>query len=263
DPDGQRVWQAQIDPWGQLLNESGPLQGDQPLRLPGQWQDEETGLHYNRFRYYDPQLGRYVTQDPVGISGGSNLYRFGSNMPETFIDPMGLVGELKLEGPSFFKLTTFEAAKKNVTLDQAVANGALTRTVTLPAIGIAASPDAIALTATAGQPMCTAARTWYMSGSEVDAAWRSMSLKDKLLYEIGQKTTSSYGKYAALDPVARGAAMVKDMGWFGALAPESGGLVLGAGTTLSTGPTPLFRWLVPRLLGGSAVGTLPGDTAKP
>ena len=46
----------------------------QPFRLQNQYADRETGLHYNFFRYYDPTIGRFVNQDPIGLAGGENLY---------------------------------------------------------------------------------------------------------------------------------------------------------------------------------------------
>ncbi|MFG6668768.1 RHS repeat-associated core domain-containing protein, partial [Halomonas sp. HNIBRBA4712] len=63
----------------------------QPIRFQGQWQDEESGLYYNRHRYYDPQQGRYISQDPIGLSGGVNLYTY-VRSPIGMIDPMGLEG---------------------------------------------------------------------------------------------------------------------------------------------------------------------------
>ncbi|SDE76363.1 RHS repeat-associated core domain-containing protein [Paracidovorax valerianellae] len=64
---------------------------EQPFRFQGQQFDEETGLHYNRFRYYDPAVGRFVSQDPIGLVGGKNYYEYGSN-PEDQSDPWGLKG---------------------------------------------------------------------------------------------------------------------------------------------------------------------------
>jgi len=61
----------------------------QPLRFQGQYFDEETGLHYNRFRYYDPDCGRFISQDPIGLYGGNNLYQYAPN-PVDWIDPEGL-----------------------------------------------------------------------------------------------------------------------------------------------------------------------------
>ena len=64
---------------------------EQPLRFQGQYFDQETGLHYNRFRYYDPVTGRFVHQDPIGLLGGENAFAFGPNPMEWF-DPVGLLG---------------------------------------------------------------------------------------------------------------------------------------------------------------------------
>ena len=72
--------------WVQSLAEEAP---EQNLRFQGQYFDEETGLHYNRFRYYNPDCGRFVSQDPIGLQGGSNLYIYAPN-PLTWIDPFGL-----------------------------------------------------------------------------------------------------------------------------------------------------------------------------
>jgi RHS repeat-associated protein len=66
-------------------------QTDQSIRFQGQWHDPETGLHYNRFRYYDPDIGRFIHQDPIGLDGGENLYQYASN-PIVWIDPYGLKG---------------------------------------------------------------------------------------------------------------------------------------------------------------------------
>ncbi|HHL4405305.1 TPA: RHS repeat-associated core domain-containing protein, partial [Escherichia coli] len=52
-----------------LLNEENPHLLQQLIRLPGQQYDEESGLYYNRHRYYDPLQGRYITQDPIGLKG--------------------------------------------------------------------------------------------------------------------------------------------------------------------------------------------------
>ncbi|OOF58859.1 RHS repeat-associated core domain-containing protein, partial [Rodentibacter genomosp. 2] len=64
-------------------------QGHQPFRLQNQYFDEETGLHYNFLRYYDPITGRFTTQDPIGLKGGMNLYRF-EGAVQNQIDPLGM-----------------------------------------------------------------------------------------------------------------------------------------------------------------------------
>jgi RHS repeat-associated protein len=60
------------------------------LRFAGQYFDQETGLHYNYHRYYDPSLGRYLRADPIGFDGGINLYAYVLNNPLNWIDPLGL-----------------------------------------------------------------------------------------------------------------------------------------------------------------------------
>jgi RHS repeat-associated protein len=61
----------------------------QRVRFQGQYLDVETGLHYNRFRYYEPGAGRFVSQDPIGLAGGSNAYQYAPNS-NSWIDPTGL-----------------------------------------------------------------------------------------------------------------------------------------------------------------------------
>ncbi|MCF4987721.1 RHS repeat-associated core domain-containing protein, partial [Pseudomonas syringae] len=87
DAEGQIVWQAKYRPWGAIeklvVNEV-----EQNLRFQGQYFDVETGLHYNTFRYYDPEIGRFITQDPIGLAGGDNLYKYVPN-PTAWVDPWG------------------------------------------------------------------------------------------------------------------------------------------------------------------------------
>ncbi|HFO6652137.1 TPA: RHS element core protein [Escherichia coli] len=88
-PEGETAWQGEYDEWGNLLGETSAQHLQQPYRLPGQQYDEESGLYYNRNRYYDPLQGRYITQDPIDIKGGWNLYSYALN-PVSWIDPLGL-----------------------------------------------------------------------------------------------------------------------------------------------------------------------------
>ena len=117
DEAGRIVWAASYKVWGQTqqlqylrtgtddaavfphdqrplaLASQGEVQSlalvEQPLRFQGQYFDGETGLHYNRFRYYDPVVGRFVHQDPIGLAGGSNFYIFAVN-PQIWADILGL-----------------------------------------------------------------------------------------------------------------------------------------------------------------------------
>jgi RHS repeat-associated protein len=91
DARGNVTWRAEPD----LFAGAAPrdhLARAQPLRLQGQYADEETGLHYNRHRFYEPRAGRFLTPDPVGLSGGLDLYAYVPN-PLSWIDPFGLAFE--------------------------------------------------------------------------------------------------------------------------------------------------------------------------
>ncbi|EFO2462863.1 RHS repeat protein, partial [Escherichia coli] len=90
--EGTTAWYAEYDEWGNQLNEENPHQLQQLIRLPGQQYDEESGLYYNRHRYYDPLRGRYITQDPIGLKGGWNFYQYPLN-PVQYIDSMGLASK--------------------------------------------------------------------------------------------------------------------------------------------------------------------------
>jgi RHS repeat-associated protein len=83
------VWRADLSPFGAAAV-TGEI--DFNLRFPGHYLDAELGLHYNRFRYYDPVLGRYLQSDPWGIAGGLNLYGYLTN-PLAHADVRGLGGK--------------------------------------------------------------------------------------------------------------------------------------------------------------------------
>ena len=89
DEHGTPVWQADYDIYGNLRN----LRGDSqfvPFRQLGQYEDEETGLYYNRFRYYDPNTGGYISQDPIGLAGNNpTLYAYVSDA-NSWVDLFGL-----------------------------------------------------------------------------------------------------------------------------------------------------------------------------
>ena len=90
DKDGNLLWFGDYYGWGRLEEETKVTDSAyQPFRLQNQYADRETGLHYNFFRYYEPDAGRFVNQDPIGLLGGENLYQFSTNI-QNMIDPWGL-----------------------------------------------------------------------------------------------------------------------------------------------------------------------------
>ncbi len=103
--DGAVVWQATYRSWG-MLEQLDISEVEQNLRFQGQYFDVESELHYNTFRYYASDIGRFVTQDPLGLGGGVNLYQYAPNAT-AWIDPWGLsFKSVNFEGsPELFPVT--------------------------------------------------------------------------------------------------------------------------------------------------------------
>jgi RHS repeat-associated protein len=86
---GAVVWSAKYSSFGEAdVDPSSILTNN--LRFAGQYFDEETELHYNYFRYYDPEVGRYLKADPIGLRGGINVFAYGLNNPINLVDILGL-----------------------------------------------------------------------------------------------------------------------------------------------------------------------------
>ncbi|WP_178081863.1 RHS repeat-associated core domain-containing protein, partial [Pseudomonas sp. B20(2017)] len=105
DYSGEIVWSAKYSAYGKVTSLELATEDylNQPLRFQGQYFDDESGLHYNRHRYYDPEVGRYLTPDPVKLAGGLNQYRYVPN-PTGWVDPLGLTcnpcpGSKTADGP--------------------------------------------------------------------------------------------------------------------------------------------------------------------
>ncbi|MEU4247101.1 RHS repeat-associated core domain-containing protein [Amycolatopsis sp. NPDC026612] len=89
DEAGEVAWHPRSTLWGKVADEPG--RAWTPLRFPGQYHDRETGLHYNFHRYYDPETGRYLTHDPLGLGPAPDSLAYVPN-PTRQIDPLGLTG---------------------------------------------------------------------------------------------------------------------------------------------------------------------------
>ena len=88
DEAGEIVWECSYQLWGKPIQEIAHREIQQNLRYQGQYLDRETGLHYNTFRYYDPDTGRFTQPDPIGLVGGLNLYQYAPNAL-MWVDPWG------------------------------------------------------------------------------------------------------------------------------------------------------------------------------
>jgi RHS repeat-associated protein len=84
---GRKVWEAQANVFGKTLITNNEFRN--PLRFPGQYKDEESELRYNWKRYYSFSLGRYITNDPIGLSGGLNTYNYANSLPTINYDVNG------------------------------------------------------------------------------------------------------------------------------------------------------------------------------
>ena len=120
DQNGQIVWSADYKAWGEILehrSDTAKQQGlTNPIRFQGQYHDHdhETGLHCNRYRYYDPRVGRFISKDPIGYAGGLNLFAYAPN-PVGWVDPLGL--------ERIYKDAPYHGALDNAVKSRAPTNG--------------------------------------------------------------------------------------------------------------------------------------------
>jgi RHS repeat-associated protein len=96
DHTGAIIWKAEYKAWGECKTEKAKSNFfenseiiSNNIRFQGQYFDQETGLHYNRYRYYSPYVGRFVSKDPIGLSGGHNIYQYAPSST-AWTDPLGL-----------------------------------------------------------------------------------------------------------------------------------------------------------------------------
>jgi RHS repeat-associated protein len=114
DHEGSVAWSAQYKAWGEAreaISEAGRRAGFRnPIRFQGQCFDEETGLHYNRYRYYEPYSGRFTSKDPIGLAGGLNFHEYAPNTT-AWIDPWGLQRRKNLTLPQLLNTSLAANAK--------------------------------------------------------------------------------------------------------------------------------------------------------
>ncbi|WP_246797609.1 RHS repeat-associated core domain-containing protein [Burkholderia perseverans] len=138
DEAGEVVWEASYKAWGETREvierasvAAGVAAVRNPLRFQGQQVDDETGLHYNRYRYYDPSSGRFVSKDPIGLAGDINVYQY-VPAPTEWIDPLGLARipasvkqKVAQENKDFFGTETCECCGTDVVPGQKSQRGVI------------------------------------------------------------------------------------------------------------------------------------------
>ncbi|MDO2435744.1 RHS repeat-associated core domain-containing protein [Aeromonas veronii] len=114
---GATAWQVRYRAYGNVWREE-IAEVATPLRFQGQYFDAETSLHYNRHRYYQPETGRFITPDPIGLAGGLNNYQYAPN-PIGWVDPLGLTNIPGQCPPGPNKKTSYEAETRREAFRQA------------------------------------------------------------------------------------------------------------------------------------------------
>uniref|UniRef100_UPI00146F9E5F RHS repeat-associated core domain-containing protein n=1 Tax=Comamonas composti TaxID=408558 RepID=UPI00146F9E5F len=95
------IWEADYGAFGRARVDAGSTTSNH-IRFPGQYHDEETGLHYNRYRYYEPETGRYLSKDPIGLGGDWNQFAYAGEDPINFADPEGLETVYQVGNVTFY-----------------------------------------------------------------------------------------------------------------------------------------------------------------
>jgi len=206
---GVMVWSATYDAFGRATVDAGSTVTNS-LRFPGQYEDAESGLHYNWMRYYDPNTGRYVTSDPIGVWGGINMYTYSYGNTLIYVDPYGLfcIDERTKSAISLGVGTAVGAAATGVPLPAALAAGVVTGGITYVTSPIAGGTiSGLALGAAAGrspQAAFVGAIGGFVGGAEggvvggvVGGAYQGLA--DRL-----PRYTNPNGWNALAGPVSRG-----------------------------------------------------------
>ncbi len=117
------AWSVQYRAYGNVVRkEVEAIENN--LRFQGQYYDIETGLHYNRHRYYDPTTARFISLDPIGLLGGNNNYEYANN-PIAWVDPLGLVCKERYNQYKQYRdqgLSPEDATKLSKTKDPIITN---------------------------------------------------------------------------------------------------------------------------------------------
>jgi RHS repeat-associated protein len=195
DVSGNVVWNTVLSPYGNTM-ENTDSDGDGQnivfnLRFPGQYHDRETGLYYNWNRTYDPENGRYVQSDPIGLAGGLNTYGYVLGNPISLIDPTGMHGQMtRHKGRQTNSLTRLQQAERL----GALADAATAISFLVPPAAIVTGP--VSLLASTGSAIESAVGGDIVSSADsggeivygsILASIVEQKLKGKILPEIADR----------------------------------------------------------------------------
>lgn len=96
DKQGNKIWDCMLDIYGKVIDFTGKSPYDCPFRFQGQYEDAETGLYYNRFRYYSAEIGCYLTHDPIDWLGESFTVMFLTLTPILILPEKAVIGQVKI-----------------------------------------------------------------------------------------------------------------------------------------------------------------------
>jgi RHS repeat-associated protein len=212
-PAGEVVWSATYSAFGRLTVFHKAVR--QPLRFPGQYHDEETQLCYNRARYYSPDLGRYLSRDPLDLVAGVNLYMYAGNDPVNGSDPLGL---FDWAGGALFAA--------------GIAVGAVAIAVCLPAVALTAAGLAAAAVVVGGAALVTGSVAGLVADVETDG---NRECEEKA-FLTGTKQGAEVGAGVAIMVASAGTAGPV-LGVVGGGGMTTAGIAVTTGAVATTGAT--------------------------
>ena len=120
DNNGNKVWEQELDIFGRKRRKGNNNSSFIPFKYQGQYEDVETGLYYNRFRYYEPNTGTYISQDPIGLLGDNpTLYGYVED-PNVFVDILGLTGTYMFTDGKNWYIGKGNEARMNTSMKQRI-----------------------------------------------------------------------------------------------------------------------------------------------
>jgi RHS repeat-associated protein len=202
DDESNVVWEADVEPYGRTTVGDRSLI-DFNLRFPGHYEDPEIGLFCNRFRYYDPRLGRYIQSDPSGISGGLNLFAY-STRPLTEVDLRGLhkdnPGRGKKKGQKEHKPTKEELQNIEQTVPKAAKQAGMTEAAAMQAAK-AANKHQVTIRV---RPTNKHSVRWRQEGHPPKPAALKMKTVKEADVALNPKLKGKEGQVGFFDPTEKG-----------------------------------------------------------